>query len=142
MSAKEKERYDACAATGVSATAYITVLSDIHNLTPLAGRDGVTSGQKWEVCIKAVSSEAQQDALLNRYMDTDQAAKYEKARSAGVAPKLYVKYCNAKYTYGNGNGSWTQAELQSWLDANVSSTSQKAVLWELTNSGWKKNPYR
>lgn len=44
--------------------------------------------------------------------------------------------------YGNGNGSWTQAELQSWLDANVSSTSQKAVLWELTNSGWKNNPYR
>ena len=142
MSAKEKERYDACAATGVSATTYVTVLSDIHNLTPLAGRDGVTSAQKWEVCIKAVSSEEQQDALLNRYMDTDQAAKYEKARSAGVAPKLYVKYCNAKYTYGNGNGSWTQAELQSWLDANVSSTSQKAVLWELTNSGWKNNPYR
>ena len=142
MNAKEKERYDACAATGVSATTYITVLSDIHNLTPLAGRDGVTSAQKWEVCIKAVSSEEQQDALLNRYMDTDQAAKYEKARSAGVAPKLYVKYCDAKYTYGDGNGSWTQAELQSWLDANVSSTSQKAVLWELTNSGWKNNPYR
>lgn len=142
MSAKEKERYDACAATGVSATTYITVLSDIHNLTPLAGRDGVTAVQKWEVCIKAVSSEEQQDALLNRYMDTDQAAKYEKARSAGVAPKLYVKYCNAKYTYGNGNGSWTQAELQSWLDANVSSTSQKAVLWEIANSGWKNNPYR
>ena len=142
MSEKEKERYDACAATGVSATTYITVLSDIHNLTPLAGRDGVTAVQKWEVCIKAVSSEEQQDALLNRYMDTDQAAKYEKARSAGVAPKLYVKYCNAKYTYGNGNGSWTQAELQSWLDANVSSTSQKAVLWEIANSGWKNNPYR
>lgn len=142
MSEKEKERYDACAATGVSATTYITVLSDIHNLTPLAGRDGVTAVQKWEVCVNAVSSEKQQDALLDRYMDSNQAAKYDMARSAGVSPKLYVKYYNAKYTYGDKNGSWKQSELQSWLDANVSSTSQKAVLWEIANSGWKNNPYR
>lgn len=142
MSETEKERFDVCAKSGVSATAYVTVMSTIHNLKPLEGRSAVTDGQKWEVCVNAVSSEKQQDALLDRYMDSNQAAKYDMARSAGVAPKLYVKYYNAKYTYGDKNGSWKQSEIQSWLDANVSSTSQKAVLWELANSGWKNNPYR
>ena len=142
MSETEKERFDVCAKSGVSATAYVTVMSTIHNLKPLEGRSAVTDGQKWEVCVNAVSSEKQQDALLDRYMDSNQAAKYDMARSAGVSPKLYVKYYNAKYTYGDKNGSWKQSELQSWLEANVSSTSQKAVLWEIANSGWKNNPYR
>lgn len=142
MGEQEETRFKPCADSGVSATTYANVALRIHELKPTGGRPSVNDGQKFEVCVNAVSSEKQQDALLNRYMDSNQSAKYEKARSAGITPTLYVKYYNAKYTYGDGNGSWTQDELQRWLDANVSSRSQKDTLWELTNSGWKNNPYK
>lgn len=142
MGDQEEARFKPCADSGVSATNYANVALKIHGLKPTGGRTSVNDGQKFEVCVNSVSSVKQQDALLNRYMDKDQSAKYKQARSAGVFPSLYVKYYNAKYTYGDGNGSWNQNELQHWLDENVSSRSQKATLWELTNSSWKNNPYK
>ena len=91
----------------------------------------------------ASSTEKYKSGLVNgrRYMTDDQVAKYNTCRAANISPSIYVKYSSAKYTYGNGNGSWTQDELKSWLDSQNLTTEQKRVLWTVTNSGWKSNPY-
>ncbi len=80
----------------------------------------------------------------------------------GITPEIYISYRETLPQFDDGNNSYTQKEVQSALDAmqigrasglgglgglgNSGSgltRQQKAVLWQLTNSGWKpyKNPY-
>ena len=80
----------------------------------------------------------------------------------GITPEIYISYRETLPQFDDGNNSYTQKEVQAALDAmqigrasglgglgglgNSGSgltRQQKAVLWQLTNSGWKpyKNPY-
>lgn len=60
-------------------------------------------------------SESQRAAMLHRYMDDNQEKKLDAAVSAGVPVKVYVDTYNAKYTWGNGDGTWNKSELSSYL---------------------------
>ena len=141
MSDEEEKRYDACARAGVTAVEYVTVNSRIRKLQPIGDAKGVSSGQKWQVCISSTSSTQKQDALLRCYMSEEQEMKYNTCRDANISPSTYVTYYNAKNTYGDGNGAWTQAELKDWLNSQNLTQAQKSILWSITNSSWKNNPF-
>lgn len=142
MSSNETDAFAPCEAAGITATEYAEVVLKIGDLEPIGENKGVTAAQKYEVCVKSFSSEAKQDAMLRRYMSAETEAKYDTLRDSGVSPATYVAWYSAKYTYGDGNGSWKQDELEKWLRENVSSRSQRAALWEATNAGWKNNPFK
>ena len=142
MSSNETNAFAPCEAAGITATEYADVVLKIGTLEPIGENKGVTAAQKYEVCVQSFSSEAKQDAMLRRYMSAETEAKYDGLRDSGVSPATYVAWYSAKYTYGDGNGSWKQDELEKWLRENVSSRAQRAALWEATNAGWKNNPFK
>lgn len=142
MTEEQQSKYEPVAAAGVSAKTYVATTRKITDLQPIRDNTKVSDVQKWQVCIAATKSQEQQDALLRSYMDKEQIAKYNELRKAGVSPATYVAYADAKYTYGDRNGSWKQDELREWLNNQDLAREQKAAIWETTNSGWKTNPYR
>ena len=142
MSSNEADAFAPCEAAGITATEYAEVALKIGKLEPSGENKGVTAAQKYEVCVKSFSSEAKQDAMLRRYMSAETEEKYDTLRDSGVSPATYVAWYSAKYTYGDGNGSWKQDELEKWLIENVSSRSQRAALWDATNAKWKNNPFK
>lgn len=72
--------------------------------------------------------------------ESDTYRKCAEAEAAGVSPAAYYAM-RGEYDY-DGNGNITQAEAQRYLDGQRDLTeNQKADLWTIINSSWKKNPY-
>ena len=67
---------------------------------------------------------------------------YEKTKAAVNIGLTVDEYADMKSRIdANDNGSVSQAEAQTYLDQQDFSRGQKADLWSIINSSWKKNPY-
>ena len=83
-------------------------------------------------------------ALYQKYgSDVLSGKAYEKTKQAVAAGLTVDEYAAMKDGLdADGNGGVSQAEAQAYLDGQGFTNGQKADLWSIINSGWKKNPYK
>ena len=137
-------KYDKLMDAGLDSEDAYELASDMADLEPEAGTDQVSDLQRWRLCVDSFSNEMFQLSSLCGYMTEDQYEKVERAYSFGVKPKSYVTMKERLPQYDSDrNGSITQAEAKAAIDGMNVSNNQKAVLWQMVDSGWsaKSNPY-
>lgn len=148
---------------GIGADDAKTLALELCRLKPEAGEEKVSSQQRCRVIVDSDLTEHQQIAALSTVMSKSELAKVETGCTFDLTPKAYVglKDILPKYD-ANGNGSYTQAEVEDAIDAlskgneNVLlalvgekdtglhlTRKQMAALWQIQNKSWKaaKNPY-
>lgn len=117
------------------------IFNVVANLKPEAGKDDVSYRQKNEAILKMGMSNSDTYKALMNYNTTSASEKIKKFKDNGLPASVYVAYYNAKYTKGNKDGKWNQDELKDWLDDQNLTNSQRAIIWSLTDSKWKSNPF-
>ena len=144
---------------GVSLDAAADLSVKLSKLEPLDGEEKVSWYQECDVILKSKLSNADQVAALQVVSYEATGAKIRIGYENGLAPGalVYLKQILPKFDE-NGNGSYSQKEVQAAIDAvcgddNVLyaltgntphgftlTNDQKAILWQLQCNG-KKNPY-
>ena len=70
--------------------------------------------------------------------------KFNAAKEYDISPALYLDFKDVleDYKLSDGKEGVTQAEARAALDSMDLTREQKAILWQMCNSGWKsgKNP--
>lgn len=113
----------------------------INGLEPAYGEDEVSYRQKNQAILNMGMSDSKTyDALMN-YNTPSTSKKIKQFKNKGIPARVYVSYYNAKYTQGNMDGTWSQAELEKWLKNQNLSNKQRDIIWKLTNSEWKYQPF-
>lgn len=113
----------------------------INGLEPAYGEDEVSYRQKNQAILNMGMSDSKTyDALMN-YNTPSTSEKIKQFKNKGIPARVYVSYYNAKYTQGNMDGTWSQAELEKWLKNQNLSNKQRDIIWKLTNSEWKYQPF-
>ena len=144
MAPASSGKYDEMVEAGLDEDAAYDLANSVSELEPEAGTDEVSDLQKWRHCIDFFGKEASQLAALCGYMTDAQFQKVNLAYDFGVKPETYVTMRETLPRFdADSNGQITQAEAKTAIDTLDISSEEKAVLWQLTNTGWsaKNNPY-
>ena len=80
------------------------------------------------------------EKAVDGYKPSGWVAKAIEAEKAGIGPEDYVYYMSIRDQ--DGNGSVTQEEAKQAIDQLSLSRRERAALYELQNSQWRRNPYR
>ncbi len=148
--------------TGMSDRSAYDLAVALGALEPVPGKKSVSAIQKYRTVIDADLTENEEMAALSVLMTESDYAKVETAQEFGISPSIYVVFKEQLLQYDlNGNGSYSQAEVEDALDGmgatgvvlpsklpptakTINMTNaQRAVLWQLANKSWKPdgNPY-
>ena len=135
--------YDRLTADGVNTETAYKVSGALSNLVALDGETQVSNNQKYRAIVDSGISEYEQMKAFRSVMNDSQYEKISVGYENGVNPDDYVTFREYLDKESGGNSA-TQAEAvralnrMTWL-----STSEKAVLYQLANSGWssRNNPY-
>lgn len=123
------------------------LVEGINKLQPEEGKDQVADAQKWRECVDRSSNHMVQMSFLSAYMTEEQYGKLDTAYTFDVDPEVFVAYYEVRAEYDtNGNGSYSNAEVQAAIDSMTGyqlTAEQKAVLWQLMtgSKSAKNNPY-
>ena len=136
-------QYDRMTAAGLSDETAYKVSTALSDLVALDGETQVSGNQKYRAIVDSGISEDDQMKAFRAVMNDSQYEKVSVGYNNGVAPGDYVTFREYLDEESEGDNA-TQAEAvkalnrMTWL-----STSEKAVLYQLANSGWvpKNNPY-
>lgn len=161
----EAEKYDAFTAMGMTDEEAFRLTDGLSGLTPEEGKSQVSGLQKWKTVVDAGLSADKQMAALGEVMSETEYHKLTIGSQYGIEPKAYVQFKEAlRQNDANGNGSYSQAEIEAAIDAMsgadeeavfmamllgesvdavILTNEQKAVLWQLQSSSdsAKNNPY-
>lgn len=119
---------------------------DAYALVQEMGVGDLDDIQKWRASVDFSDNVEDQLTALSMVMNDSQMRSVELANAFGIAPDLYVGYCEIRSQYdADGNGGYTQAEVQAAIDSMGGlSNNQRAVLWQIMCSSTKSsknNPY-
>lgn len=141
----EASRYESMTGAGLSSEDAYNLTEILGALEPEAGKDSVSSLQKYRAVIDAGLTEKEQMTALSGLMGESEYAKLQAGYNYGVTPEVYVSCKELLPQYNaDGNGNYKQEEVRAAIDAlSGLSTDQKAALWQIQNKSWKptNNPY-
>ena len=140
---------------GMKPATAANVIRNVGELEPEEGYDDVQAAQKWRACVDAANNPKDQLEALRVIMREDTFKKVEMGYdSYNIPPEAFVRLKERLPEFdANGNGSYTQAEVENAIDAifpynilpggSSLNREQKAALWQLwTNSkSARNNPY-
>lgn len=139
------DRFLEIEAAGVGAKNARKLAESISELKPAKGKSSVSNLQRYRAVVDTLSDAEDQIDALGTMMGESEFAKLQKANEYGVSPEAFVELKETLPRYdADKNGSYNQAEVKAAIDAmGIDDVEWKAVLWQLTNTGWKAdgNPY-
>lgn len=111
----------------------------VDTLSPMPGKETVSSAQKWRAILDCGFDQDKTLKGLQQFMSDTQAAKVDTAYSLGVPLSAYVTFQEMMAAAPDQK----QATVKGILDGIVMTNAQRAVLWQMANTGWptKSNPY-
>ena len=147
MSPASSQKYDEMVEAGLNPDDAYKLTQEIGELEPLEGEDEVLDVQRWRECVNFSTKQGTQLAALCAVMTEAQFKKVNTAWYFDVSPDAYVGYYEIRENFdANGNGSYSNAEVQAAIDSMAEynlTKEEKAVLWQLVtgSKSSKNNPY-
>lgn len=152
------KNYNELRSIGVSDDYAAKIVREIDNLEPLPGKKSVSEVQKARVVVDEISDPDECLAALGTVLSDSQYRKVSIAADAGLDPEVWVAFREVLPEFdSDGNGSYTQEEMEDAIRAfssgtNYGSTLMKqgrnlsrdemAILWQI-GGNWKSanNPF-
>lgn len=126
-------------AAGVNAEAFLTFQANVGALAPEGKRASAADMNLLLYSMAEQMDEITAQDLIGLSSTYDQSGKMQMAYEGGIDPETYLNYFLIADVDGNGNIK--QVEAEAALNSLGLSETEKAMLYALTNSGWKTNPY-
>ena len=120
----------------------LQVTAAIKELKPKDGKETVSTTEKAVVVCALDIDEEYKLAYLEDVLEESSFRKLDIATDYGVSASVWGKYMSIRERYdANGNGSYTQAEVQAAIESMRGlNTRQRAALWSMATLG-KNNPF-
>ncbi len=133
MMAPEKQgQYGEMLDSGVSEATARKIASAVDALKPEEGKKSVTDRQKADAIIKGGYSDRDAYTAVSGYINTETAAKLDRAHDAGVNTAQFVDFWY--HTDSDASGYVSKAEAIAWLKKSGLTKEQKRMLFRLR---WK-----
>lgn len=154
----QAKNYNELRNLGISDDYSSKIARAIDALEPLPGKKSVSEVQKARVVVDAVSDPDERLAALGTVLSDSQYRKVSVAADAGLDPEVWVAFREILPEFdSDGNGSYTQEEMEDAIRAFSSGTSygstlmkqgrnlsrdEMAILWQI-GGNWKSanNPF-
>lgn len=132
---------------GLSANTSLRIVNAVAALPELPEGESYDTSERQLAAVQACGTPEEQIIAYAMYGTSTSAktntAKFTAALAYDVTPEMYLEArALAKASYdADANGSLKQEEVVAALEAMDLTDRQRAALFQLFDSGWKKNPY-